>query len=121
MLFTAINVLGYILRDSAILHELLGELSAGLINSICAAVAGLTVGSATIVAGVSGAPLFAAIAVGVLVGYVLYEIDEKYGATKVLIEAYEKMGIELTSTWDAILSIPSQQRSHPVRNWIIKI
>lgn len=72
MLFTGINVLEYFLRDSVARHTLLGTLSSDLvkigISSLCAALAGLAVGSATIVAGVAGAPLVAVIAAGVLVG-----------------------------------------------------
>lgn len=111
VLFTGINILEYLFRDSVALHTLLGTLSSDLVKiglaSVCAALAGLAVGSATIVAGVAGAPLFAAIAVGVLVGFTLDTIDERLGATKALIEFYESIGIELTTTWSKVTSMSS--------------
>jgi hypothetical protein len=53
------------------------------------------VGSAAIVGTVAAAPLIAAIAVGVIVGWALDKIDSKIGATAALIKAYENLGIKL--------------------------
>ena len=63
-------------------------------------------GAAAVVPTVAGAPLFAAIAVGVLTGFVLSAIDERTGATSALIDFYEEVGIELTSTWDELMALP---------------
>ena len=110
VLFTGINILEYFLKDSVKLHTLLGTLSSDLIqigiSSLCAALAGLAVGAAAVVPTVAGAPLFAAIAVGVLTGFVLSAIDERTGATSALIDFYEEVGIELTSTWDELMALP---------------
>jgi hypothetical protein len=49
---------------------------------------------------VAAAPLIAAIAVGVLAAMLLNHIDEKYGATKALIKAYEKIDVDLNAIAD---------------------
>lgn len=111
VLFVGIDVLEYFLRDAVKLHMMLGRVSSDLIqigiSSICGALAGLYAGSFALVALPAGAPLVAAVAVGVLVGITLSIIDDRFGATKALMGAYESMGIELVSTWDAVTSFPS--------------
>ena len=57
--------------------------------------AGLAVGASAIVGTVAAAPIIAAIAVGLITGYVLNKIDNKIGATAALIAAYKKMGKDL--------------------------
>ena len=68
--------------------------SAG-ISSIAAAVAGCAVGSAAIVGSIAAGPLIAAVAVGIITGLVLEEIDKHIGATNALITAYARMSISL--------------------------
>ncbi|WP_293268573.1 hypothetical protein [Neptunomonas sp.] len=99
VLSVGIEVFDYVIRDDALLSELLGTITSDLIkiglSSIAAAVAGLAVGSAAILGSVAAAPLIAAIAVGIVTGLVLEKIDRKLGATSALIKAYEKMGLDL--------------------------
>ncbi len=120
VLFTGVSVLEYILRDSMTLYELLGTLSADLlkigISSICSALAGLAVGTFAIVAGSATAPLFVAIGMGIIVGTLLDRVDERYGATKVLVGLYESAGIELSETWEKIRSVPGAL-AREVRQW----
>lgn len=111
VLFTGIDVLEYLLVDSVGLHSMLGQLSVDLasigISAITSALAGLLVGSTVVVGGFAVSPLVVAIAVGLATGWVLQKIDERFGATKALIDYYEQMGIELTSTWDQIAALPA--------------
>ena len=65
------------------------------LSSIAGAVAGLLVGSMVTVGTVAAAPFIAAIAVGIVTGLALDEIDERLGATQALIRAYKKIGIRL--------------------------
>jgi hypothetical protein len=99
VLSVGIEVFDYFIRDTATLPELLGNVTGDLVkiglSSIAAAAAGLMVGSAAIVGTVAAAPLIAAIAVGVIVGWALDKIDSKIGATAALIKAYENLGIKL--------------------------
>lgn len=99
ILSVGIEVFDYIIRDTAALSQLLGTVTGDLIkiglSSIAGAAAGLAVGATAIVGTVAAAPLIAAIAVGVITGIVLNELDKKFGATAALISAYEKMGIKL--------------------------
>lgn len=99
VLSVGLEVFDYFIRDDALLSELLGTITSDLIkiglSSIAAAVAGLAVGSAAILGTVAAAPLIAAIAVGVVTGLVLDQIDRKLGATSALIKAYQNIGLEL--------------------------
>jgi hypothetical protein len=99
VLSVGIEVFDFLIRDTATLSQLLGTITGDLIkiglSSIAAAVAGLAVGASAVVGTVAAAPLLAAIAVGVLTGYVLNKIDSKTGATAALIAAYKQMGKDL--------------------------
>ena len=99
VLSVGIEVFDYLIRDTATLSHLLGTITGDLIkigiSSIAAVVAGLAVGASAIVGTVAAAPIIAAIAVGLLTGYVLNKIDNKVGATAALIAAYKKMGKDL--------------------------
>ena len=99
VLCVGVEVFDYFIRDNATLHELLGTITSDIIqigvSSIAAAVVGLKVGSAMILGSTVAAPLVAAIAVGLATGWVLQKIDSRIGATKALIEAYKKIGLQL--------------------------
>ena len=99
VLSVGIEIFDYFIRDDATLSELLGTITTDLIkiglSSIAAAAAGLAVGSAAVLGTVASAPLLAAIAVGVVTGLVLEQIDRKLGATNALIRAYESIGVKL--------------------------
>ena len=99
ILFVGIEVFDYLIRDTATLSDLLGTVTGDLvklgISSIAAAVAGCAVGSAAIVGSIAAGPLIAAVAVGIITGLVLEEIDKHIGATNALIKAYARMGISL--------------------------
>lgn len=99
VLSVGIELFDYLIRDTATLSHLLGTITGDIIkigvSSIAGAVAGLLVGGSAIVGTIAAAPLIAAIAIGVLTGYVLNQLDSKFGATAALIAAYEKMGIKL--------------------------
>ncbi|MCP4324393.1 MAG: hypothetical protein GY787_21545 [Alteromonadales bacterium] len=112
VLFVGIEVFNYFLNDRATLSELLGTISGDLIklgiSSICAVVAGLAIGSVAVIGSIAAVPLLATVAVGILVGMRLDNIDEETGATKALIEAYERAGINITSAWEDFTSIPDR-------------
>lgn len=99
VLSVGIEIFDYVIRDTALLSELLGVITTDLIkiglSSIAGAVAGLLVGSMVTVGTVAAAPFIAAIAVGIVTGLALDEIDERLGATQALIRAYKKIGIRL--------------------------
>ncbi|MEJ2423968.1 MAG: hypothetical protein P8101_05825 [Candidatus Thiodiazotropha sp.] len=99
VLSVGIELFDYIIRDTATLSELLGTVTSDLIkiglSSIAGAVAGLTVGSAAVIGSIAAAPLIAAIAVGVVTGYLLDKLDKRIGATNALIRGYEQIGIKL--------------------------
>lgn len=99
VLSVGIEIFDYVIRDTALLSELLGIVTTDLIkiglSSIAGAAAGLLVGSIATIGTVAAAPFIAAIAVGVITGLVLDEIDERLGATQALIRAYTKMGLRL--------------------------
>lgn len=100
VLYVGIEVFDFFVRDTATLHETLGSISSEVIKigvvSIASAVAGMAIGSATIISAPVAAPIIAAIAVGWITGHVLDKIDKKVGATKALIEAYRRLGLELS-------------------------
>lgn len=81
------------------MSELFGTITGDLVktglSAIAGAVGGLAAGSFAIVAGSAAAPLLIAVAVGVVTGLVLDEIDSKLGATSALIDAYAKVGEDL--------------------------
>lgn len=99
VLSVGIEVFDYFIRDSNSLAVLLGTVTADLIKiglaTIAAAVAGMVVGASAILGTVAAAPLIAVVAVGVISGVLLDKIDDKYGATKALIRAYEQIGVNL--------------------------
>jgi hypothetical protein len=99
VLSVGIEVFDYIIRDNAVLSELLGTVTGDLVkiglSSIAAAAAGMIVGSSAILGSVAAAPLIAAIAVGVATGLLLNKIDKRYGATQALIRGYHQIGITL--------------------------
>jgi len=99
VLSIGIEVFEYFIRDTATLSHLLGTITSDIvkigISSIAGAAAGLAVGSAAVVGSIAAAPLIAAIAVGIITGWALNEIDKRTGATKTLIKAYEKIGLKL--------------------------
>lgn len=96
VLCVGIEIFDYIIRDTALLSELLGTITGDLIkiglSSIAGLAAGIAVGSAAIIGTTAAAPIIAAIAVGLLVGLALDEIDEHFGATQALIRAYSRLG-----------------------------
>lgn len=100
VLSVGIEVFDFFIRDSSTLSQLLGTVSADLVkiglSTIAGAVAGMVVGGSAILGSVAAAPLIAAVAVGILTGLALNHLDEKFGATKALIKAYEQMGINLS-------------------------
>jgi hypothetical protein len=112
VLCAGVYVFDYFIRDEATLSELLGNVTSDIvkvgISSIAAVAAGLTVGSVAVISSVAAAPLIAAIAVGVATVYLLDKIDEKVGATKALIHAYEQVGIALDQTITTITNIPNE-------------
>lgn len=99
VLSVGIEVFDYIIRDNAVLSELLGTVTSDLVkiglSSIAAAAAGLVVGSSVVIGSVAAAPLIAAIAVGVATGLLLNKIDKRFGATQALIRGYKQLGIEI--------------------------
>jgi len=99
VLSVGIKIFNYFIRDTATLSQLLGTITSDIltigISSIAAAVVGLAVGSTVVLGSIAAAPLIAAIAVGVITGFVLGKIDEKIGATRALINAYEIIGLNL--------------------------
>lgn len=119
VLFVGFDVLEYFLKDSVKLHMMLGRVSSDLIqigiSSICGALAGLAAGGVATVGVAAGAPLIAAVGVGIIAGMLLGEIDERYGATNALIEMYESIGIELMTTWDRIAAFPATIAHETVR------
>lgn len=101
VLSVGIEVFDYFIRDSSTLSGMLGRISTDVIkiglSAIAGAVAGMVIGASAILGSVAAAPLIAAIGVGMLTGMLLNKIDDKYGATKALIKAYEKLGINLNA------------------------
>ncbi|MDH5409595.1 MAG: hypothetical protein OEZ33_08995 [Gammaproteobacteria bacterium] len=99
VLCVGIEIFDYFIRDTSTLAQLLGNITSDIISigvaSIAATVAGLAVGASAVLGSVAAAPIIAAIAVGLLVTGTLMVIDNKFGATKALIGAYEKLGIKL--------------------------
>ncbi len=99
VLSVGIELFDYFIRDEATLSHLLGTITSDIvkigISSIAGAAAGLAVGSAAVVGSIAAAPLIAAIAIGVITGWALNEIDKRTGATKALIKAYERVGLKL--------------------------
>lgn len=99
VLSVGIEVFDFFIKDSSTLSELLGTVSADLIkiglSTIAATVAGMLVGASAILGSIAAAPLIAAVAVGVLTGLLLDRIDDRFGATRALIEGYKQMGENL--------------------------
>jgi hypothetical protein len=101
VLSVGIEIFNYFIQDTATLSKLLGTVTSDIMkigfSSIAAAVAGLTIGTATVLGTAAATPLIVAIAVGVVTSIALEKIDGKIGATRALIAAYEQMGINLTA------------------------
>lgn len=99
ILSVGIEVFDFFIRDSSTLSQLLGTVTSDLMKiglaTIAGTVAGLAVGSSVILGTVAAAPLIAAIAIGIATSLALNNLDEKYGATRALIKAYEQLGINL--------------------------
>lgn len=99
VLSVGIEIFDYVIRDTALLSEMLGVVTTDLVkiglSSLAGAAAGLAVGSAAVIGSVAAAPFVVAIAVGILVGFALDKIDQRLGATQALIKAYARMGIVL--------------------------
>ncbi len=99
ILSCGLEVFEYLIQDTYTLSKLLGTLSSDLIKiglaSIAAAAAGLIVGSVAIIGSVATAPLLVAIAIGIVTGKTLDKVDRRFGATKALINAYARIGINL--------------------------
>lgn len=99
VLSTGVEVFDYVLRDTATLAQLLGNVSGQLIklgiSSAAGAVAGLLSGGVTVLGSTAAVPLVIAIAVGVLTGVFLAAIDKRIGVTRALIEGYKALGVDL--------------------------
>lgn len=99
VLSVGIEVFDYFIKDTSTLSNLLGTITGDLIkiglSAIAGTVAAMIVGGSAILGSIAAAPLIAAIGVGIIAGAVLNAIDEKYGATKALIKAYEEIGVNL--------------------------
>ena len=125
VLCTGINVFDYFIRDTATLFDLMGNVTSDIIkigiSSIAAAAAGLAVGSVAVIGSIGAVPLIAAIAIGVASGYALNKIDEKIGATKALIDTYEKIGISLEKTVHEIADIPHKinREVYHCERWLV--
>ena len=125
VLCAGVNIFDFFIRDEATLCELLGTMSSDLIkigvSSIAAAVAGLAAGSVAVLSGVAAAPLIVAIGVGILTTLVLDHVDERTGATRALIQAYEEAGLGSKKAAETISSIPERSLREYYRweKWMI--
>ncbi len=99
VLSTGIEVIDYILNDKATMSGLLGTLTTDFfkigISSVAAALAATLAGTTIVFGSAVAAPFLIAIGTGLLVGYVLDQIDKRYGVTNALIQAYKEIGLEL--------------------------
>lgn len=125
VLCAGVNIFDFFIRDEATLCELLGTMSSDLIkigvSSIAAAVAGLAAGSVAILSGVAAAPIIVAIGVGILTTLFIDHVDEKTGATRALIQAYEEAGMGFKKAAETISSIPKRSLREYYRweRWMI--
>jgi len=99
VLLAGIEIFDYVIKDTKNLSKLLGTITADVmkvgVSSIAALAAGLAIGASTALGSIVAGPLIAAIAVGVITGFVLDKIDSRIGATAALIKAYEDTGLKL--------------------------
>lgn len=119
VLVVAVDVGDYIMhRDTQTLGSLLGALSVDVPSVAIASIVGAAAGSAvagTTVAGLAtiGAiacgPMLVAFVVGVVVGYGLYKLDQHFGLTEKLSQAYDRGLAHLARAWHE-LGIEAQQR-----------
>lgn len=109
VLSVGIEVFRFVMDDTATLYELLGNVTSELIkiglSSLAGAAAGIAAGGVAVLAGVAAAPLIAAVAVGVVTGLVLNELDKRFGVTLAIISAYEQMGVNLKQTRDGFTAL----------------
>lgn len=112
ILSVGIEVVDYVLNDTRTLYDLIGTVTGDILKigvaAICSAVTAALVGGAIGVATTAAAPLIAAVAVGVLVGWALNKIDDKVGATACLIEMYKQVGIDLEELVGNITKLPGR-------------
>ncbi len=112
VLFCAVDIADYFLRDNVTLYAMLGTLTSDLaqvgISALIGAIAGGAAMGVSILGMGAASPLIIAVGFGILTGLTLTYIDERTGATKGLIEFYDKIGIDLETTWDVIKAIPSE-------------
>lgn len=114
----AVDVADYFLRDKATLGELLGALTVDIPSVVLASAIGAAAGSwaaSTTIAGLAVIGTFAigpalvALAVGVVVGYGLYLLDDHFHFGEKLGRAYDRGLEKLRQVWEA-LSLEAAQR-----------
>ena len=107
-LVVAVDVADYILRDNATLGQLLGSLTVDIPSVVLASAVGAAAGSfvaGTSVAGLAAigslacGPFLVAFAVGVVVGYALYKLDEHFHLTDKLSALYDQGLAKLAQVW----------------------
>lgn len=107
-LVVAVDVADYLFREKATLGQLLGNLTvdipsvwlASLVGSAAgSAVAGTSLGTALVVGTFAAGPFLVAFAVGVVAGYALYKLDQRFKIGERLGEAYDEGLQWLARAW----------------------
>ena len=107
-LVVAIDVADYLLRDNSSLGQLLGSLTVDLPSVVPASAIGAaagsffltnSIGSLATVGSFACGPFVVALVVGVLAGIALYALDQHFGLTGTLGQAYDKGLAKLGQVW----------------------
>lgn len=124
ILVVAMDVGDYLLRDKATLGELLGKLTIDIPSVLLASAIGAAVGSLTTTSSVAAVafigtfacgPLLVALVVGAVAGYALYKLDEHFGWSKQLGEAYDRGLVKLGQVWHE-LDAQAETRFHQLEH-----
>lgn len=87
-LIVPLNILNYILDDQQTMSRLLGSTATDLMKvGVSAALASLVATSVATITTIAVGPLVVAIAIGIVTGYTLDLLDQKFGVTDALVKA----------------------------------